>query len=41
MLVPLFLWQTGLIRQPTFYISAYFEARRDAYYDGFAGGLAW
>ena len=34
MLVPLFLWQTGLIRQPTFYISAYFEARRDAYYDG-------
>lgn len=34
MLVPLFLWQTGLIRQPMFYISAYFEARRDAYYDG-------
>ncbi|MCC7184592.1 MAG: Fic family protein [Acidobacteria bacterium] len=34
MLVPLFLWQVGLIRHPTFYISAYFEARRDAYYDG-------
>ncbi len=34
MLVPLFLWQTGLIRYPMFYISAFFEARRDAYYDG-------
>ena len=34
MLVPLFLWHTGLIRAPRFYISAYFEARRDAYYDG-------
>lgn len=34
MLVPLFLWQTGLIRRPMFYVSAYFEARRDAYYDG-------
>ena len=34
MLVPLFLWQCGLIRQPMFYISAYFEARRDAYYEG-------
>lgn len=34
MLVPLFLWQTGLIRQPMFYISAFFEARRDAYYNG-------
>ena len=34
MLVPLFLWQAGLIRAPMFYISAYFEARRDAYYDG-------
>ncbi len=33
MFVPLFLWQTGLIRAPMFYISAYFEARRDAYYD--------
>jgi Fic family protein len=34
MLVPLFLWQFGMIRQPMFYISAYFEARRDVYYDG-------
>ncbi len=34
MLVPLFLWQRGLIAQPVFYISAYFEAHRDAYYDG-------
>ena len=34
MLIPLFLWQHGLIRRPIFYISAYFEARRDAYYEG-------
>ncbi len=34
MLVPLFLWQRGLIQRPMFYISAYFEARRDEYYDG-------
>ena len=34
MLVPLFLWHAGLIRAPRFYISAYFETRRDAYYDG-------
>ena len=34
MLVPLFLWQVGLIRTPAFYISAFFEARRDAYYEG-------
>ncbi len=33
MFVSLFLWQTGLIRAPVFYISAWFEARRDAYYD--------
>ena len=33
MLAPLFLWQFELIRAPTFYISAYFESRRDAYYD--------
>ena len=33
MLVPLFLWQHDLISQPMFYISAYFEARRDAYYE--------
>ncbi len=33
MLVPLFLWQRGLIQAPMFYISAFFEANRDAYYD--------
>ncbi len=33
MLVPLFLWQAKLIHQPMFYISAYFEANRDEYYD--------
>lgn len=34
MLVPLFLWQRGLISRPMFYISAYFEAHRNDYYDG-------
>ena len=34
MLVPLYLWQRQLIRAPLFYVSAYFEADRDAYYDG-------
>lgn len=33
MLVPLFMWQTGLIQWPMFYISAFFEADRDQYYD--------
>ena len=33
MLVPLFLWKVGLIRAPVFYISAYLENHRDAYYD--------
>ncbi|MGM0417691.1 MAG: Fic family protein [Thermodesulfobacteriota bacterium] len=33
MLVPLFLWQSGLISQPMFYISEYFESNRDEYYD--------
>lgn len=33
MLVPLFLWQTGLIQRPMFYVSGYFEARREAYYE--------
>ena len=33
MLVPLFLWQSGLIQRPMFYISAFFEANRDEYYD--------
>lgn len=34
MLVPLFMWQCGIIRAPRFYISAYFDAHRDDYYDG-------
>lgn len=33
MLVPLYLWQVGLIHRPMFYISAYFESRREAYYE--------
>ena len=33
MLVPLFLWQAGLIGQPMFYISAYIDEHRDAYYE--------
>lgn len=33
MLVPLMMWQYGLIQEPMFYISAYFESERDAYYD--------
>jgi len=33
MFVPLFLWRRDLIAKPVFYISAYFEARRDAYYE--------
>ena len=33
MLVPLFLWQKELIGQPTFYISAFLEANREAYYE--------
>lgn len=33
MLVPLFLWQMGLIHRPMFYISAFFEAHRDEYYE--------
>ena len=33
LLVPLFLWQTGLIRAPMFYLSAWLEAHRDVYYD--------
>ena len=32
--VPLFLWQHKIIGRPMFYISAYFEAHRDAYYEG-------
>lgn len=33
MFVPLFLYQTKLIKQPMFYISAYLESHRDEYYD--------
>lgn len=33
MFVPLLMWQAGLTRQPMFYISAFFEAHRDAYYE--------
>jgi len=33
MFVPLFMFQTGLIHRPMFYVSAYFEAKRDEYYD--------
>ena len=34
MMIPLYLWQRGLIQRPMFYVSAYFEAHRDQYYDG-------
>lgn len=34
MLVPLLMWQMELIQQPTFYVSAYFEARREMYNEG-------
>ncbi|GHT91728.1 Fic family protein [Betaproteobacteria bacterium] len=33
MVVPLFMWQNGLIRSPMFYISAFLEACRDEYYE--------
>ncbi|MBS3973978.1 MAG: hypothetical protein KGZ89_03840 [Actinobacteria bacterium] len=33
MIMPLFMWQVGLIHRPIFYISAYFDARRDEYLD--------
>ena len=33
MLVPLFLWKRKLIQRPVFYVSAYLEANREAYYD--------
>lgn len=32
MLIPLFMWQKGIISRPMFYISAIFESNRDAYY---------
>jgi len=33
MLVPLFMFQTKIIQSPMFYVSAFFEAHRDEYYD--------
>ena len=33
MLIPMFLWQREMIHRPLFYISAYFEANRAAYYE--------
>ena len=33
MLIPLFLFSTGLVRRPVFYISAYLESNRDDYYE--------
>jgi Fic family protein len=33
MLIPLFLYQAGLIQRPMFYISAFLEANRDRYYE--------
>jgi len=33
MMIPLFLFQAGLIKQPMFYISAYLESHRDEYYE--------
>ena len=33
MMVPLFLWQSELIRQPMFYISSFLDERRDEYYE--------
>lgn len=34
MLVTLLMWHFDLITQPKFYVSAYFEANRNAYYEG-------
>lgn len=33
MLIPLILWQKGLIHRPMFYLSEYLEAHRDEYYE--------
>jgi Fic family protein len=33
MVLPLFLWQAGILRMPYFYLSAYFEANKDSYVD--------
>ncbi len=34
MFIPLFLWMSNLVQFPLFYVSAYFEANRGAYYEG-------
>jgi len=31
--IPIFLWQHGLLHRPMFYLSAYLESHREAYYD--------
>jgi Fic family protein len=44
MLVPLFLFQKGILSPPTFYLSAYLEAHRDEYYArlrGLDGPESW
>jgi Fic family protein len=33
MIIPLFLYQAKILQRPAFYISAYLETHRDAYYD--------
>lgn len=33
MILPLFLYQAGMLQRPAFYISAYLEAHRDIYYE--------
>jgi len=33
MLIPLFLWNKGILHQPMFYVSAFFEANRETYYE--------
>jgi hypothetical protein len=40
MVIPLFLWQRGMIGQPMFYISGYFEEYRDEYYAVLRASLA-
>lgn len=35
LLIPLFLFSKGLLSSPSFYMSVYLEANRDAYYDQF------
>lgn len=38
LLLPLFLIESGCLSQPLLYVSAYLEARRDAYYDSLSEG---